>query len=230
MRIRRAIQDDRALSRALILSSAIVAPDDVERKLALLAEAEIHSIRADNATGMAWIRFGRGFVRRQAGDLDGAHELMLESLAWFRKDEFFFGKSIALIELGDLEIERGHFREAATHYNEMLGLWDETLSKELLVAAVSRIAGLFCTCDRPDAAVTLLSALNALGQTARLAAAPRDLERATRTLTLARERLAEAPFGVAWSRGEDATVASLIDNSRTLLLSLIEPQLYCSDA
>jgi non-specific serine/threonine protein kinase len=224
VRIRRAIQDDRALSRALLLSAAQVDADDADRKLALLAEAEVYSIRANNLTGLAWIRFGRGFVRRQAGDLEAAHELMLESVAWFRKDQFFFGISLALLELADLEIERGRHHEAARHYIDILGLWEETLSKELLVAAVSRMAELFCTCDRPDAAVYLLSALDALGQSARLAAAPRDLERAVLTQIHVREQLTDPEFDTAWATGKDATIGSLIENATTLLQSLAEPR------
>jgi non-specific serine/threonine protein kinase len=224
VQIRRARRDDRALGRALILSASLVPPDEVDRKLALLAEAEIYSRRADNATGVAWIYYGRGVVRRGAGDLETAQHLIAESLTWFRKDQFFFGAWIALIELAELDLERGRYRGAAVYFHEMLGFWDATLSKELLVAAVSRIAGLFCARGRPDAAVTLLSALDALGQTARLAAAPRDLERSARTLADAREQLDESSFVAAWARGERATIASLIDDSRTLLLSLAEPR------
>jgi DNA-binding CsgD family transcriptional regulator len=195
----------------------------------LLAEAEVYSIRSNNAVGMAWIRYGRAVVRRRAGDLDTARELMLESLAWFRRDQFFFGEWVALIELADLEIERKRYRDAAAYFDEMLGLWEKTLSKELLVAAVTRIAGLFCSCDRPDSAVTLLSALDALGQSARLAAAPRDLDQSARTLELTRTRLDETRFAHAWARGEQATITSLIEDSRALLVSLVEPKPAASD-
>lgn len=224
VRIRRAIRDDRALGRALILSASLVPPADVDGKLALLAEAEVHCIRSDNATGMAWIRYGRAMVCRHAGELEAAQDLMRESLAWFRKDQFFFGEWIALIELADFETERKQYRDASAHFDEMLRLWDETLSKELLVAAVSRIAGLFCTCDRADVAVSLLSALEAMGQSARLAASPRDLARSARTLAQARERLDAASFAAAWALGERATIETLIDDSRKLLATLIETQ------
>ncbi|MEZ4530820.1 MAG: LuxR C-terminal-related transcriptional regulator [Thermomicrobiales bacterium] len=222
VQIRRAIRDDRALGRALNLSAALIAPDDVDQKLSVLAEAEFFSRRSNNATGIAWVHYGRAHLRRWAGDLDGACDLMRESLAWFRKDQFFFGASVALLDFAKFELERGNSFRAVEHYREMLGLWEETRSKELLVAAVASIAEFLRVCDQRDAAVTLLSALDTLGQSARLAAAPRDLDQAARTLDHLRASSSDEQFARAWQLGSGLGVADLIDRCGSFLAAVGE--------
>jgi non-specific serine/threonine protein kinase len=223
VQIRRELQDDRGIGRALLLSASLVAPEDIDRKSSLLSEAEVFSTRAENAGGLAWVCFGRASMRRRAGDIAEAYEQMLEAYDWFRKDGFPFGVWFALIELADIEIERGHQGHAAEHFIEMLGLWEETRSKELLVNAVSRIAEFACTNGNPEGAVALLSALDALGQSARLAAAPRDLERATGVRERARARLTDDQFAAAWKRGMNSSVTCLIASSAELLATVCDP-------
>jgi non-specific serine/threonine protein kinase len=218
--LRRALEDDRGLGRALLLGSTLVSPDDIELKLAMLAESESYSLRAQSAGGLGWVQFERAVLRRMANDLAGAHALMLEAIALFHEDHVSFNMSRSLIELADLEAEQGNLERAAVHYIEMLELWNETRSKELLVKAVSRIAGLVHRRGQPECAVELLSSLDALGQTARLAAAPRDLLRAEGQLNELRTRLHHQCFAAAWDRGRSSTVEELISRSIELLDSL----------
>lgn len=223
VRIRRAIQDERALGRALVLSATLLPIEDDDRKRELLAESETHSLNSGNATGMAWVCLGRASIRRRTGDHDGAYSLMLEALEWFRKDEFYFGESSQLILLADFEVERGRNVSAGQWLAEMLGLWAETRSKELLVAAVRRIAKLTCERGDSDGAVALLSSLASLGQTARLAAAPQDLAEAEHLQGLLKGRLPEERFGAAWLRGSCATVDRLIADATQLARTVSVP-------
>ena len=215
--LRRALQDDRGLGRALLLASTLVSPDNLEPKLALLAESEEYSLRAQSAGGLGWVRFMRAGLCRLANDLNGAHTLMLESVALFREERVSFNTSRALIALAEIEADRGNYARAAQHYIEMLELWEVTRSKELLVNAVSRIAALGCANGQTERAVELLSSLDALGQSARLAAAPSDLDRASKVLAAARARLHQDQFAPAWELGRSSTINRLIASSIELL-------------
>lgn len=218
--IRRMLQDDRGIGRALLLASTLIPPIEIERKHAVLAESEAFSTRAQNASGLGWVRLQRAMLARLAGDMEGAIDQTRESVAMFRKGQFPFGVSLALIEAADIETDRGSPARAAGYYLEMLRLWNETRSKELLVNAVSRVAELACSCGYAEKAVALLSALNALGQSARLAAAPRDLERAARVRESAHTQLNVAQFAVAWEQGSRSTVDRLIASAEELLESI----------
>lgn len=215
--IRRELKDDRGTGRSLLLLSTMIPAEDIERKRAMLAESEAFSTLAGNASGLAWVRFERAKLLRTAGDVAGANDQLLEALTLFRQGRFPFGISQSLIELAQIEIERGNKTVAARYYLEVLQLWDETRSKELLVNAISRIAELVSIGGDPEGAVSLLSALDALGQAARLAAAPRDLERAARIKEETRNRLGEARFSAAWDLAPRTTVDGLIDMAQQLL-------------
>lgn len=222
VRIRREIGDVRGLGRALLLSATLVPRDEIDRKHALLSEAELSCEQSDNAAGLGWISLVRANLCRDAGDCDGACAFALQSVESFRRANFFFGISLALTGLAELEAERGNRSLAREHYLEMLALWDETRSTELLVGAISHIAAFAYARGQPEGAVALLSSLAALEHAARLAATPHDLARAAKLEETARAQLGTDRFDAAWERDMPSTVPELVAEAVVLLSSQTE--------
>lgn len=219
--IRRAIEDNRGIARALLLSSTMIPASELDRKLDILAESEFYSERAGNACGLGWVRLEQAILRKLAGDQNDMRALIQESLASFRKDGFHFGISRTLLVLGEAETECGNLERAAGHYAELLGLWSETQSKELLFSAVSRTASLARRCGNPDAAVTLLAAIDTLGRSVALVA-PLELGIAAQEQQAARAQLGADPFASAWDVGTQMSIERMISDSMAVLSSLSE--------
>ncbi|MEZ4530818.1 MAG: LuxR C-terminal-related transcriptional regulator [Thermomicrobiales bacterium] len=216
----RAIEDERGVGRSLLLASTLVASDDVGRQLALLEASEFHSTRARSPTSLGWVQLGYASLHRRTGDLSRAREHMREAVACFRQDEFLFGITCALIELAVIESKLGNRHCAANLFREAIGLWPETRSKELLFNAMSRIAEFAFVAGQMEAAVSLLSSLDALGQSASLQASPIVLERADHLRAQVITQLGEDRFAAAWAGGRQATVDRLITGAMDLLASI----------
>jgi DNA-binding CsgD family transcriptional regulator len=122
-----------------------------------------------------------------------------------------------------IENDLGNLECAAEHLVEVIGLWPETRSKELLFNAMSRVADLACTVGNPEAATALLSLLDALGQSARLHASPIVLERAASVRQRVIVQLSGYQFAAAWEQGRHATIDRLIVDALELLASIGAP-------
>jgi DNA-binding CsgD family transcriptional regulator len=131
-----------------------------------------------------------------------------------------FNISWSLIELADIEVDRGNYVCAAGHYREILDRWNETRSNEILVIAITQIAGLACTRGTPEGAVALLSALDALERAARLAPVPRVFKRAARVREHAESLLSAERFAAAWEQERHVTVEQLISDAENVLESI----------
>ncbi|HET9661884.1 MAG TPA: LuxR C-terminal-related transcriptional regulator [Thermomicrobiales bacterium] len=218
--IRRSVGDIRGIGRALFLSYTLVPVDQRERRLELLTEAERYSKLADNACGLGWITFARSRLRLEGGDFEGAHTLLLDALALFREDGFRYGISSALIALGELEAQQGDREGSAERYREMLGLWGETLSKELLFRAINRIAALVHTYGAPERAAALLAALHSLGRSTGMAPTPDEFERAARETETVRRQVDAGRFASAWDIGSRLGIDGAIAEAIAALASL----------
>jgi non-specific serine/threonine protein kinase len=219
----RLIEDDRGTGRTLYLLSTLIPAEDTDRKLALLEESRFYSTRAGSPTSLGWVDIELARLRWRAGDLDGARELVRESVAYFRDDDFPFGITCGLIELAVIEGELGDVAGAAGHLVEAIRLWPETRSKELLFNAMSRTADLACTLGNTEDATTLLSSLDVLGQSARLHASPSVLERAACVRARAMVQLSGSRFSAAWEQGRHATIDRMIADGLELLASIRAP-------
>ena len=228
--IRRALGDFRGVGRALYLCSTLVPSGDIDRKLELLTESEDYARRGDNACGLGWIYYDRAMVRLQAGDVEGALDLMRDVLAFFRTDGFHFGISNALIVLAELESQRGNHLRSAQHYAEILELWSETNSKELLFKTISRVATLVHIGGNPEEAATLLAAIDTLSGSADFSANPMELDLAAREKHSVYAQLSPTRFEVAWEAGRRLTIDGAISRSNTALNALGTPVLPTKQA
>ncbi len=221
--LRRALGYDLVVGRNLMLLATMLdARTDAARIERAVTEATAIFERLGDPKGLAFVRAREGMAAVERGDADRARDLLMEALGLVRREGTPYDISSGLLALGGVEADRGDIAAAAGHYAECLRLWDETGSRECIVAAVAGTGRLAAAGERPDAAVRLLGAAAALGEELGYAASPQERTRSERAASIACAALGEQAFAAAWAAGAALPFDGARADAEALLAALAE--------
>jgi tetratricopeptide (TPR) repeat protein len=135
------------------------------------------------------------------GDLPQAAELLEESLERFKEIGDREGIACALNNLGEVELERGDLKRAASRYRDGLMFAREIGAKWVLVNLLEGAAGLACHLGVADLAARLLSLAVELREKAQISRSLDNQACFDSRLALVQGRLGEAAFAAEWEAG-----------------------------
>jgi predicted ATPase len=161
--------------------------------------------------GVSWSLNNLGILAYDHGDYDRAVSLHEESLALRRALGAEPGTAVSLIDLGNAVHARGESARAAQAYRESLLLLHEVVGDKALMAfCIEGLARVALSEGRPERAVGLYGAADALREAISAPLPPPDRPSQTRTLARAREALTAAEYAAAWEAGRAMTMEHAI--------------------
>ena len=221
--LRRELGYDLAVGRNLMLLATMLdARTDAARIEQAVAEATAIFKRLGDPVGLAFVREREGMAAVERGDADSARDLLTEALGLIRCAGTPYVISSGLLALGEVEVDRGDIAAAAGHYAECLLLWEETGSRECIVAAVAGTWQLAVVGERPNAAALLLGSAATLGKELGYAAPPRERTRSERAASTAFAALGEQAFAEVWTAGAALSFEGARAEAAALLAALAE--------
>jgi hypothetical protein len=150
-------------------------------------------------------------VARDQGDSE-AVRLYRQALDSFRELGEPWGTASTLLDLGALEQRTGELDGAGAHYREALGLFWRVGHRRGVARVLEALATLAAERDEDEEVLRLAGAAEALRE--RLGRPPSDPQLETSLTTAvaeARRRLDGALAEAAWRRGQEQTVARLVE-------------------
>ncbi|HEY4687806.1 MAG TPA: DUF4062 domain-containing protein [Anaerolineae bacterium] len=155
----------------------------------------------NSLAGIAWYH----------GDYTAAGEMYAQSTALSREVGDRWTVVRPLLGLLDASVHQGNFVQAKAQAVEALTLCRELGAMSGLLLALGGVAGLFTARQRPDIAVRLFGAGDALSSRIRFVIYAIYRLRLDRNLAEARSKLDEAAFKTAWAEGQAMTPDRAID-------------------
>jgi DNA-binding CsgD family transcriptional regulator len=153
----------------------------------------------------------------ELGDLSRAEAFLEEALDHWRRLGRPWGIGVVLGKLADTAQARGHEARAAALYRESLEYWrgqDNELGTVEVLTGLARLAGK--KKGRPEAAVRLFSAAEAVQRQVGLTLAPAVRAKNEWALSTARAELGEEAFDAAWSAGGNLPLEQAVAEAHTV--------------
>jgi DNA-binding CsgD family transcriptional regulator len=191
--------EDLISGNLLFLSDLLDPANDADKIAQLTAEATNIFECSHDRLGLAVLRWREGVAAFERGDVHLAWTLIDGALSVLRREATPFWLTVGFLDMASIELELGRIAEAASHYSECFDLWNDTGSRECIVAAIAGTGRLALANGRPGVAVRLLGASTALGDA--LGYKPRRLERTRidRAVAETRAALGDRQFDETWA-------------------------------
>jgi predicted ATPase/DNA-binding SARP family transcriptional activator len=162
-----------------------------------------------DAEGMAWSLLSLGTVARLQGASEQAATLLQESRALAERIGFREGVAWSLEQLGLLAADRGD-PGAAAMLRASLEIHHDLRDRWRMCSVLEDLAAIAFAQDRPEQAVRLLAAAEAMRRAIGTVVAPCDGSQHAATMTGARAALGDETFTAAWQRGLHGPVDDVV--------------------
>jgi len=201
----RRLGDQPAIAIALQAAGemALVAAD-YPRARAYYSESLVLHRQLNLTRGSASVLHALGVTALQAGDGAGARAFLEECLAVCREVDGDSARRIqtrATGDLGNVALAEGELALARELFAESLLLAREQGAQRVVAYCLEGLAGVAGACGQPARAACLFGAAEALRTALGIIPPPPDRARAERLLAVARTRLGEADWQVAYAEG-----------------------------
>ena len=215
-------QNDQAgIAAALFaLARIAVARNDLASAGALFADSLERCRHIDDSKGAAISLLGLGELARIGGDYARAQALYGESLALARPLRLQWCICAALDNLGFVALHFGAWQTAAGLFQESLLLYAAKERKRGIAGCLAGLAGAAGAASRPELAVRLFGAADALLERIQDELEPIDRAEIDRYLAAAHTHLDAASYERAWYEGRALTTAQAVAAARKTLLDL----------
>jgi len=162
-----------------------------------------------------------GHEAYELGDWSRAEAVLEEALERWRRLGNPWGISVVLGKLADVAQARGDDASAAALYRESLGFW----SQESEIGAVEILTGLarLATKGRPEGAVHLFAAAEAVQKRVGLTPAPALRAKNEQAIGSARAALGEEAFSAAWAAGGELSLEQAVAEAQTVAVDAGRP-------
>jgi predicted ATPase/DNA-binding SARP family transcriptional activator len=203
LEVARALGDDRALARALSVHAWLLRDHGEIEGAVRFADECVHIARRGNVTP-AELAFGlwvQGSVHSTAGDLDIARAAQEEAAVIWRSEGMRWGISQVLHGLAIVSLTRGDLDDAARLCREAVAELREETDVYWMCRALEGLAAILARQSSFERAARLLGVAEALREPIGTPLLAFETPRHEQTVALIRERMSEAEFAAAWTRG-----------------------------
>jgi DNA-binding CsgD family transcriptional regulator len=172
---------------------------DFERAATVVRRCKARDLDAHGALG-AWLRFLEGRLATASGELELAQTYLVQALDVSRELHEQTAVITALVELGNVELERNATPAARHAFAEAIELARRSGERIQLARALEGI-GCALSADRPSLAVRLVSAASRLRSLMNARPWPRDRRRVAEWLPKMKRTLLSDDYRSAWDEG-----------------------------
>ncbi|CAA9562458.1 MAG: hypothetical protein AVDCRST_MAG19-1927 [uncultured Thermomicrobiales bacterium] len=202
--LRHELGDRRGIATALNLLGAVTRAQGACDEAAPLFETALALF--EEIGDSEWIALARnnlGILAYWQGDLARGAALLEDAVRLYRQagDRYAYGAATVLSDLALVTCDRGDHGRAAALFAESLARWWEVGTKEGLADWLARVAVLAVAGGKPERAVRLLAAAEALREAIDYVFEQPELARHERAQAAARAEVGEAAFAAAWAAG-----------------------------